>query len=214
MSDHYLFDISAPTILTAPIREIRRGVSSSPVLGSFVVRVPDGLDLGPTPPTDFQSLVTAKVTARLAYYAGFAAIASDELAESPSIDPFFPSGSMGVQVGERGSGVRILPGGSSFFTSTLFPLVSTPAQAIFTWEVYSITHADYRDNYPVKTYTEMSPNLTCVAAISFNGGTNYTPATDGALVNISPGIQGNSLKVGIENTGAGPIYVASWSLVY
>lgn len=211
MSTLYLVDMFANPVASAKILDVRSG-TSAPCNGNIVVRVPDSISV--QNPTSVADLTTKKHAAMLAYYAGYANLAFDDLTDLLSVDLTAP-GVMG-SFGERNI-VGIYPGG--FFQTDPIALVGpAPTQAIITWETYSVTLTDPATGLVVTTYVEepsSSANFLC--SVSFNNGANYYPTTDGALLNIPVLGQGTQFILRLQNSTSAPsrpIRVGSWAAVY
>lgn len=210
MSTHFLFDVNTNPVANSKLRDVRRDASSSPIRGTFVVRVGPDLILTGNPPTDLNSLITAKYNALMAFYPTYGHIVFDEMAEGPGLDFTVTTKTKGAQIGSRGT-VVLQPNG--FVTTTMSALATTPATAVLTWEAYSITFDDFRDSIPTKSYVEAATsNIT--AQVSFNNGGTFHTVSPGALINIALVDQGNQLLVKFTNAFTSPLCLGSWALVY
>lgn len=211
MGTHYLFDAHGTGAVTsAKLRDVRRGVSSSPIRGEFVVRVSDDLTLVGDPPANYLDLLTEKYNAILAFYPSFGNLQANEMSSSPAIDPTPGTGRFGVHVGQRGT-VRVNQNGG-FFRTTTFALFSPPAQFVLTWEVYRIALDDNRDNLSTRIYEEV-PSSFLGAAVSLDAGANFSSVSDGAVFNTV--FPGSTLVVRFGNASlTDPVWLGSWALVY
>lgn len=212
MSTHYVIDGLTSPSSSSDLHEVRYGVTSSQLApGNFIYRIPDGPTLS-APPTDIADLRTKKYQALLAYYAGFTTIVYDDMVDPASYDA---TNSPGATSGSRMT-VRVHRPSGVFRTAATPIGVSAPSQFLCTWEVFQNTYTDPLTGRASRVYTEAAlSNLTC--AVSFNGGTSFTAAGAGALVNIAGGDQGTSLVVRFTNSNgtAGQSHgLGSWAVLF
>ncbi len=206
MSGHYLVDLFHAPLMSSRIIDVRNPPNGQSLInGCFIVRVGDGTPVDK--PTDLSDLLTKKLQGLLAFYAGFTQIVADPIIDASNIDLI---NSSFVMVGDRSS-VSLL-GGSSSLRSVAIPLGSTPSQVVATWELFSVSDADDKNDRFQRTYVEEDPD-TVTCSVSTNGGANFSTTTDGAVLNVPVPFQGNSLI--IEFLGPpGRRYLGAWALIY
>lgn len=210
MSTLYLVDFFANPVSTALINDVRQALTA-PLAGNFVVRVPDFLSV--QNPVDVADLITKKYQALLAFHAGYANIAYDDLFDLADVD----TGAAQVQgsFGERNL-VTIYPG-ARFQTQPVALTGPAPSQAFITWETYSVSLSDPAEGRAVPTYVEEpSSGATFTCEVSFNNGANFYAATDGGLLNIPALGQGTQFILRLTNVSSPPrlLRVGSWAVVY
>lgn len=110
-----------------------------------------------------------------------------------------------------------MPGFQGRLQSTIATLSgAAPSQAVITWEVYRVNLADPALDRALLTYVEMpASKFTC--NVTFNGGANYYPATDGAVLNVPLIGQGTNFAIRLDNIPAllpEELYVGSWAVIY
>lgn len=220
MGTHYLIDAYTTPIGDSPINDIRFSPpgDASPMNGSFVIRVDDGLDVRPDDVSDLNDLLTSKYTELLAAYPGFTTIIYDDMLDASGVDT---TTSKGCSLGDRGT-ISLAPwGGVSLnpqIKTNVIALGSTPTQAIVTWELFMVSHSDSKNDRATRVYTEVDSNLASFnMLVSFNNGSTWQAVSDGTLFNIAPVDQGNQLimaPVAISSTGSFRIYVGSWAVIF
>lgn len=210
MSTLYLVDFFANPFASAKISDVRQALAA-PLAGNFVVRVPDFLSV--QNPVDVSDLITKKYQALLAFYAGYANIAFDDLFDLTDVDLGAPQ--VQGSFGERNL-VTIYPG-ARFQTQPIALVGPAPSQAFITWETYSVSLSDPAEDRAVPSYVEEpSSAATFTCEVSFNNGANFYAATDGGLVNIPPLGQGTQFILRLTNATSPPrsLRVGSWAVVY
>ncbi len=207
MATHYLLDAFTTPITSSRIIDVREPSNGQSVInGTFVVRIPDGVSV--QKPTSFSDLITKKYAGLLAFYT-FTHVTFDDLVDSTGANT---GSSIKSQFGSRSS-IAVFPSGT--FQSTTAVLASTPAEAIITWETYSLTDSDDKSSRETRTYTEVpsSPsNITC--QVSFDGGVTYNATTDGAVLTIPGASQGPNFIIKLTNASTGKLYLGSWAVIY
>lgn len=206
MSTLYLVDYFPPPLGPAPIKDACTG-SSVPLAGNYVIRVPDSISV--QHPSDVTDLLLKKYQGMLAYYAGYANIAYDDLLDVLDVDTSVSQG----YFGEKNT-VTILPGGV-FQTNAIALVGPNPPEAFVTWETYQISLSDNATARVQPSYEELpssSAYFTC--QVSFNGGANFYPVLDGGLVNIPLVARGTSFVLQLTNVSASPLRVGSWAVIY
>jgi hypothetical protein len=180
--------------------------------GGLVIRVPNNVQV--ENPPNVANLLTQKYQGLLAAHAPFANITFDDLLDASHVDATSGPGIFG----QRGT-ISIAPGGT--FSSVInagagTPLTgSAPAQALVTWEVFTVTDADPASGMLQRTYTELASTpsfLTC--QVSFNGGSTYIPATDTSFLYIAPANMGTAFILRLTNVSQERLYVGSWAVLY
>lgn len=210
MSTHYLIDAHTTPVLNSDINDVRfSSVGESVLNGNFVVRLPDGVSIGITPPTGLTDLLTKKYAGLLAFYAGFTRITFDDLLDAADMDP---PACTGANLGDRGT-VSIYPGG--VLQTDAIPLTgAAPPEAITTWEASTRNYVDAGGAPIQAVYQEQDPTALMTCDVSFNGGTNFNTVTDGQYFNVPVPHQGTSLVIRWTNTSSSRVYVTSWAVIY
>lgn len=207
---HYLIDLFSSPTSSAPVVDVAEPANGQTLInGTFVVRVPEFVGIVPPLPSTLGNLLTKKYSGLLSFYAGFSNIVYDDLLDDLGVDyTASPRGTFGV----RGNiGIRA----GTVLQSVATPLVGTPESAVFTWEVFTYTDVDPKAGLLTRTYNQLATAApTTSAMVSFNGGSTYTAAIDGAAITIPPADQGSSLVVQISNDSASKLYIGSWALIY
>lgn len=210
MSTLYLVDFFATPLATAKIIDVRQALTA-PLSGNFVVRVPDFISV--QNPIDVSDLITKKYLGLLAFYAGYANVAYDDLFDLLDVDT--GAAQVAGSFGERNL-VTIYPG-ARFQTQPVTLAGPAPSQAFITWETYSVSVSDPAEDRVVPSYVEEpSSTTTFTCDVSFNNGANFYAATDGGLVNIPPLGQGTQFILRLTNATSPPrsLRVGSWAVIY
>jgi hypothetical protein len=206
MSIHYLIDAHTNPVADSDINEVRREPPSgeSPLMGNFIVRIPEGMPLEGEP-TDLSDLLVKKYAAVLDFYPGFANIAYDDMLDSSGITPS-PGNILGSRSSISANPVKTL-------TSVPVALGGTPVEAIITWEAFSIIPVSPIDNLMQVIYKEEDANgFACT--VSFNNGASYSVITDGGLFNIPPADQGSNFIIKLLNSAGQRLRLGSWAVIY
>lgn len=216
MATHFLIDqfgdttsITPRGIGTAAILDaIDTPTGMSPLNGSFVVRVPDGLPV--QKPVDLGDLLTKKYLALLAYYANFTQVAFDPMMDAANIDL---GTSKPGKYGERSS-IQLKGGG--YVTSTMVTLVGpAPAQCLITWEAFTIAQTDILNSSVRRTYQEVPSDVsTSLCDVSFNNGVTWLAANDGQVLSVPIPARGTQFLIRLYNNLLTPLNIGSWALVY
>lgn len=212
MTCHYLVDLfgNAGFPVNVSIIDVREPDSGQSLAnGSMVVRVPDYIQV--VRPTDLQDLLNQKYTGLLAFYAGFAEIAADDLIDPLHVDLV---NSAGVRAGLRNT-VCIANGG--FLRSTAYSLLPSPAPtvAVITWEVFEYVDTDPKTGMYEREYKEVSASeFTC--EISFDNWVNTNFVVNEGIFNVPLGQQGTDLIIRFTNTSAPgrELFLGSWAVIY
>lgn len=176
--------------------------------GSFVVRVPNGVQLEDDPPATLADLVTQKHQGLLALYPGFANIVYDDCTDASG---FTLASQTGVTLGSRGT-ISILGVGTA--ETDMVTLAATPNDCIVYWEVFNIVESNPAMNGRfTRSYDEVDPTDFTVR-VSFDNGANFSVVTEGTLFTISPPIQGNQLIVQFINASGSRRWLGSWAVIY
>lgn len=209
MSTLFLFDAHDNVLANSGVNDTVPGRASPgvPINGSFVVKVSDDIRLDGDPPSTIADLLTQKYTGLLAAYPGFSYIVYDEMTDATG---FSMVASTGSTFGERGT-ISILPTGVA--ETVMVPLASTPSECIVTWEVYNVVNTDPATGLFIREYQDRPANDLGVD-VSFDNGSNYTSAADGALHLIAPAVQGNQLILRVSNALGVRRWLGSWAVIY
>ncbi len=205
-----MVDLFATPISSARISDVRQG-STVPLSGNMVIKVPDTISV--QNPSDVTDLVTKKHLGILALYAGYPNIVYDDLLDATDVD----TGATNVAglFGDRNV-ISVLPG--ACFQSTTVVLGSAPSSAVVTWETYSQSMSDVKDERAQPSYIEeSSASAGFVCDVSFDNGATFTTAFDGITVNIPLISQGTNFILRLTNLSSGPtrdLRVGSWALVF
>ena len=211
MSIHYL--ISPFTTNGDIIDVITAESGQSESTGSTVVRVPDGVAIH-NDPTNLNDLLTSKYAGLLAFYAGFTDILADPCLDVLTADLPNSTGLLASSGFVNHCLLRTMPYSGSF-VSTVQPLGFAPTQAVLVWEEYVFTDSDDKTERLRRTYVEESgSNFSCL--VSFDGGANYNPASNGGVLNIPVPEQGSSFVIGLTNNSPSwsRVYLGSWAVIY
>jgi hypothetical protein len=213
MSAHYLIDLYGNPLGSARILDVRNPSNDQSLSnGSFVVRVPDGVQV--VNPTDLTDLLTKKYVGLLAFYTGFTRISFDDLTDASGVNTA-PGTSSALTTGLRGS-VGLYPTAGARVQSVVTPL--TPAQptvCVVTFETFRYTSTDDKNDRYQRTYEEIasSPSsITC--SVSFNGGATFLPTTEGAVLNIPLADQGTNFVIRLTNVSGQRLFLGSWAVIY
>ena len=205
MGAHYLVDQFYSPVGSSTLIDVRNPDNGeSFVNGTFVVRVPDGVSV--KNPIDLTDLTTKKYAGILSFYAGFTVIVFDDFLDATGVDTV---NSSDVLLGERVT-TGLQPGG--VLQSPTVPLSGAPTVAVITWETFTHTDSDDKQQRFERTYVESDPDdYTC--EVSFDNGANFNVTTDSAVLNIPVPEQGTNFIVRFTNT-AGKSFLGSWSLIF
>lgn len=214
MSTHYLIDLHTTPFANSEINDVRFSKTGETLLGgNFIVRLPDGISIGPVNPTDLTDLLTKKYAGLLAFYAGYTRITYDDLLDAANID--LPA-CVNASVGDR-STIRIPRTGTSVLQSLPTPLIgAAPVECVVTYETFDTPWTSPIDGRGTRTYTETVPGVVSTCDVSFNGGATFLSTTDGGLLNIPPADQGTSFVFRVTSTGAfgANVSLGSWAVLY
>lgn len=211
MSLHYSIDLFGDIAGgLAPILDIiETPTGTSPLAGNFVVRVPEGLPV--VKPLNLGDLITKKYAAFLAFYTSFTRVAYDDLLNTVDLD-LTAVGTAGM-FGSRSS-IRVNPA-ALVQSQTVVLGGGAPAQALITWETFTITQTDAANATIARTYQEVpsdSAHVTC--QVSFNGGATWLSTLDSAVLNIPLADRGTNFKIKLTNAFGTALNIGSWALVY
>jgi hypothetical protein len=218
MGTHYLIDAHTSPIANSEINDVRFSPASdtSPINGNFVVRVSDSLDVVPESVTGLNDLLTKKYQEVLAANPGFSNIVYDDMLDATGVDLV---NSVGVLTGDRGSiafaPAQILAPPGPFLQTAMVVLGGTPAEAIITWEVFTVSRDNSRDGRMVRSYVE-EDTADAVVSVSFDNGASTNVVTDGSLFNIPAPDQGNQMILYFGPSVVLPPrrYIGSWAVIY
>lgn len=205
MSIHYLID---PFTNNGDIVDVTTSLNGqTDATGSTVIRVPDGVAIHNNPST-LTTLIAEKYDGLLASYAGFPEILADPCLDNLTVS--LPD-CTGAILSDGFVNHCITPPGTLF--STIVPLAFAPTQAVLVWEEFSYIDVDEKTGRMRRTYAEGSGSgLLCV--VSFDGGVNANPVTNGTVFNIPVPDQGASFQIAFGNLTGNRIYLGSWAVVY
>lgn len=210
MSTHYLVDAHGNPIPTAEILDVRESTGTSPLFGTYVIRVSDSLQI--VQPTDVNDLLTKKHQAMLAFFAGFTRLVYDDFLNTLDID--FAHVPTKGSFGDRGV-VALFPLTGEVQSVTI-PLVGpAPAQAFLTWESFNYIDTDPVDGRVGRTYNEIpSVPMNVTAQVTFDNGVSWFPVTDQTILNIPLLSRGLNFKVRFNNPSAARVNLGEWALIY
>ena len=212
MSAHYLIEQHTASFSDARILDVTESADGRSLLnGGFVVRVPDYIavrdPVGLTDPTT--GLLAKKYAGILSYYAGFQQVTWDDMLDASGVN--FTDPALLGTFGDRLT-TSLPPSGT--FVSVSVPLVGlAPAQAVVTWEVFSVETSGNPATRMTRQYKEeASSNLTC--QVSFDGGAHFYTVQDGVVLNVPSIGQGTSFIVRLTNPTSNRLYIGGWAVVY
>lgn len=205
MAAHYLVDQFHSPILNSSLIDVKNEPSGqSLVNGTFVVRVPDQVSV--QNPSDLNDLLNKKYAGLLASLAGFTVVVFDDLLDATGVST---ANSSLVKLGERST---VALGATGVFQSNTVALSGAPDQAVVTWETFTYTDADDKQDRLQRTYVEADPDdYTC--DVSFDNGANFNSVTDGGVVSIPVPQQGTNFIIRFTNGGAAS-FIGSWALIF
>lgn len=207
MSTHYLIN---PFTVDGDIIDVvlsETGLTNA--TGSTVIRIPDGVAIASDEsdePADLDQLLTFKYDGLLASFAGYTEIVADACMDDSTID----NASAGVVRSAGFVNHSILPAGVLLTTDA--GLASTPTTCVVVWEEFMFQDEDNKADRYQRVYAETQLNLT--ARISFDAGSTFIAAVNGAVTNIPVPNQGNGFILELTNGSSDRIYLGSWSIVY
>lgn len=211
MSTHFQIDLFGDISLggASILDIIETSTGLSPLSGNFVVRVPEGLPV--QKPLNLGDLITKKYAAFLAFYTSFTRVAYDDLLNTVDIN-LAASGTAGM-FGERSS-IRVNAAGL-VQSQTVVLGGGAPAQALITWETFTISQTDAASGTVARNYQEVpsdSAHITC--QVSFDNGSTWLAALDGMVLNIPLANRGTNFIIKLTNAFGTPLNIGSWALVY
>ncbi len=217
MSQHYLIDLFGNPISMARIIDVRDPPDMQSLLnGTFIIRVPTGVQV--VNPANVTDLLNQKYAGLLAENSTFTRVTYDDLLDATHVDPISGPGLFGqrslISLAPGGTFSSVIHAGAGTLLQTS-PGPSPPAQALVTWEVFSVTDVDPAASILQRTYTELPSvptNLTC--QVSFNGGGTYNPVNDSNVININVPDQGTAFIIQLTNVSNERLYIGSWAVVY
>jgi len=209
MGTHYLIDRHKNPVANSEINDVHFAESGSSLTnGNFIVRVPSDVRLF-ADPTDLTDLFNKKYIGLLANYPGFTRITSDELSITGALAD--AANSNEVAIGDRCT-TTIFRTGSVLQS---IPVGLTPpnaTEAIVTWETYTTTSDQPKNDHGTETYTE-TPSSNVTVEVSFNNGVSYQSVTDQGIFTILIPDQGAVFI--IRFTGQTDLIgLASWAVIY
>lgn len=215
MSTHYLIDLHTNPVANSEINDVRFSATGSTILGgNFIVRVPDGVSIGTTPPTDLTDLLTKKYQGLLAFHSGYTQITFDDFLDATNFD--IANSSLTASSDRVGTCITGIPGG--IYQSLPVALTGpAPVQAVILFETFDVT-ADYPlADRTTRTYSETDPGAVGTCDVSFNGGVSFiTGVTEGSLINIAGPDQGTSFVFRFNAGLVFPsrVFIGSWAVLY
>ncbi len=210
MGTLYLIDAHDTVLLSSKINDVANVMAghSHKIRGSFPVNVPFDIPIDGNP-TDLNDLVTKKYLGILAIYPGYNHILFDE--QIDGLDWEHP-GSCST-VGSRQT-TSVGGSGSNLLISATQTLVSSPTTAVIRFEFFQYLESDPSTGQFTRSYQDVTTAGDIVFQVSFNGGTSYINASNGVLLNIPLGDQGNQFKVLCYRTAGTRTHIGSWAVVY
>lgn len=208
-STHYLIDAHTIPVSSSDIQEARYNVTSSPVAGTFVIRVPDDKPLQSEPDT-LGTLLTQKYQAILAYYATFSTITYEDFTETPGVNTAL---SPGTHSGDRCT-CKVNPSG--VLRTNAQVIVGTPSLCVVTWEAFRQVTTNPKTGRVTRAYEELAADDNFTVEISFNNGATWTAANDGGLLSIAAPDQGSNMILRFTNSSSPgiPVWLGSWAVLF
>jgi len=212
MTAHYLVDLfgSAAFPVNVSLIDVREpDLGQSLANGCMVVRVPDYIQV--VRPTDLADLLYQKYTGLLAFYAGFANVAADDLIDPTHINL---AASVGIRTGKRNT---VCIANSGNLRSNVYSLLPAPAPtvAVITWEVFEYVDTDPKTGMYEREYKEASASeFTCL--VSFDNGVNWNAVVSEGVFNVPVGQQGTDFIIRFTNASAPgrELFLGSWAVIY
>lgn len=211
MGTLYLIDAHNPVLLSSKINDVANVMEGNThaLRGSFPVNVPFDIPIDGAP-TDLNDLITKKYLGILAIYPGFHHILFDEQVDSLDWDN--PGGSSYTLGSRQNNSVR--GKSSDYLYSLTQTLATTPTTAVFRYEFFQYIESDPSSGQYTRKYQDITNASDIVIDVTFNGGNSFLTATNGALLNIPIGDQGNQFSLQVHRTAGTPAYIGSWAIVY
>lgn len=221
MSTHYLvsqFDNQINGVIAA-----NGAPPTSTITGNYVVRVPD--DVPVRNPTGLTDLLNKKYAGILGTHGLFTQIVYDDMLDSLGVDTGL---SLGMTLGDR-SVVGVYPTNPSYggnqpqLQTTPMGIVwggppPGPPQALLTYELFEYVDTDDKGQVYVRQYREIPADLDLSVQVSFNGGANFIPTTDKALISVPIPFRGTSVVLRFTRTtdivAHGRVLIGSWAVLF
>jgi hypothetical protein len=179
--------------------------TTTPIRGSFVVNVPFDVPMDGVP-QNLGDLITKKYVGMKALYPGYSNILYNEQTDSVGWDI-----TSFMTTGKRQSTSLFLGG---IGESTVNTLLSTPTTCIVRWEAFQYALSDDTLSLSQRFYQEADPS-EFYATVTFNGGSDWNPVSNGQIFSIPLAVQGNSFRISFINSGpAQRLWLGSWALIY
>lgn len=213
MSTLYIFDAHTNPISGSDLNEVRYNVSSAPMTGHFVVRVPADMPLAAEQQT-LSNLLTAKYAAVLTYFSTFANVVYEDFTTTPGVDVAnSPGSSVGVRCTTK-LGRRVGGSGGVLRTSTTV-IGGAPSVVSVTWEAFRVVNTNPVDGRLTQQFEEL-PSSDLTVEASFNNGATWTAVADRAIQNIAVPDQGTNLVLRFTNASSptAPVWLGSWAVLF
>ena len=214
MSTYYLFDMHSNPITDSRLRGVildPDGTTAIDRTGSFVVRVPPGVQID-TEPTNLTELLTEKYAGLLASFAGFTRITFDDLLDATNLNA---AASSQASFGDR-SNIIAFSNGAIIESDPTALSGGAPTEAIVTWEAFQSVSAGSLGVRQVLQYQEVAADDFLQVDVSFNGGTDFNTVTNSGLLAIPPAEVGTSFVIRFTSQALGlaNVQISSWSVIY
>lgn len=211
MGTLYLVDAHDTVLLNSKINDVVNLMAgdTQALRGSFPVNVPFDVPIDGAP-QDLNDLITKKYLGILAIYPGFNHILFDEQIDAAD---WQGTGAVGVTLGSRQTN-SIRGGASDYLYSTVHTLASTPTVAVIRYEFFQYIESDPSSGQFTRAYQDVTTAGDIVFEVSFNNGTSFLTASNGTVLNIPIGDQGNQFLIQTHRTAGTPTNIGSWAIVY
>lgn len=209
MSTHYLIDGHTTPVESSLINDVRISMDGRSVAnGNFVVPVPGHVKLAEKP-LNLQNLLDQKFLGILASYPGYTQIIYEDLLSTSDLVPV--PGSSSLKLGMRG--IAALAEGSIVTTPTA--LGSNVSVLIACVESHRWYYTNPKSGRMERIFEEALDAFSL--EVSTNGGSDFSPASNGSLTKIPLGLEGSSLQLRITANNSPTekeAHLTSWAVIY
>lgn len=211
MGTLYLIDAHDTVLLNSKINDVAnvKVGETHKLRGSFPINVPFDIPIDGAP-TDLNDLITKKYLGILAIYPGFNHILFDEQIDGS--DWVAVGGSTYTHGFRQTNSIGGNP--SDYLVSAVQTLASTPTVAVIRYEFFQYIDTDPASGQYTRSYQDITSASDIEVTVSFNGGAGYINCSNGTLLNIPLGSQGNQFRIQAHRTAGTPAYIGSWAIVY
>jgi hypothetical protein len=213
MGTLYLVDAHNTVLLNSKIHDVVNLLAgdTQALRGSFPINVPFDVPIDGAP-TDLNDLITKKYLGILAVYPGFNHILFDE--QIDALDWLPTAFGSSFTLGSRQTN-GVLGGTSDYLYSTTQVMASTPTVAVIRYEFFQYIESDPASGQYTRSYQDITTDPDIEVQVSFNNGNTFTNVSNGSVVNIPIGDQGNQFQIQFHRSSAGtPVNIGSWAVVY